>query len=143
MATASTFAYLPVQKDGMYGEGLLPVELRDKRWPVLPEVLLESDLDFVSFHSYHPHDWQRALQSSGFVEDFLKKKPFISGEFGAHRNAFTDVSLAADALSKYRDAIMASGFSGAYLFTWDTQQHTRWTMLEDDAAVFDALRLKN
>ncbi len=142
LATTSTFAYLPVHKEGMLEAGLLPTDMEDTRWPILPAVLVDSDLDFVSFHSYYPHDWNRALQSSGFDEKFLKKKPFICGEFGAHRHSFSNVDLAASALLVYRDDILASGFRGAYLFTWDTLQHTRWTMVEDDAVIYETLRLK-
>jgi len=140
LTTASIFAYLPVHKDGLYGEGLLPIDMRDTRWPALPRVLVQSDIDLVSFHGYVPYDWDQALRSSGFKQEFLTKKPFICGEFGAHRWAFETVELAGAGLLDLRNTILDSGFSGANQFTWDTKEHTRWTMMEEGAVIFEALR---
>lgn len=141
LATASVFAYLPVGKKGMLDEGLLPIDLPDTRWPVRPKVLVDTDLDFISFHGYIPHDWETALESSGVDAELVRKKPFICGEFGAHRRAFPNAGKAADALYLFRQEILESGFQGAYLFTWDSTQHTRWTMTEEGGAIFEALRV--
>lgn len=140
LTTASIFAYLPVGKDGLYDEGLLPIEMSDTRWPVLPRVLVRSDIDVVSFHSYIPDNWGQALSSSGFRNEFLSEKPFVAGEFGALRRAFDTVDLAAQALLNYRNTILGCGFLGAYLFTWNTYEHTRWTMTEEGAVIFESMR---
>ena len=101
---------------------------------------MESPIDFVSFNSYHPHDWNQALESSGINERLMRQKPFVCTEFGAHRSAIEGAQKAAGVLHNYRQGILKSGFQGAYLFTWNTTKHTRWTMMEDGAAVFERLR---
>lgn len=142
LATASVFGFLPVGKAGMEGDGLLPVDLPDTRWPSRPAVLVESPIDFVSFNSYHPYDWDVNLVASGINKRMMREKPFVCTEFGAHRDAIPDGARAAKIIVDYRDTIMRGGFRGAYLFTWNTTEHTRWTMTEDDAVVFERLRIQ-
>jgi len=141
LATASVFGFLPVGKAGMADKGLLPVDLEETRWPIRLSTLAESPIDFVSFNSYHPLPWNENLAASGIDHALMRKKPFLCTEFGAHRNKIKDPSLAASTIASYREAIFNSGFQGAYLFTWDTTKHTRWTMTEQNQVVFDHLKV--
>ena len=140
LATASVFGFLPVGKAGMEGHGLLPTDFKETRWPIRPAALAASPIDFVCFNSYLPNPWDKALESSGIDGRLLRQKPFVCTEFGAHRQGINDAGEAADSLLQYRRAILKSGFQGAYLFTWDTTRHTRWTMMEKDAVIFERLR---
>ena len=135
LTTSSVFTFDPVRKTGMAGAGLLPVNCKDKRWPVRPEVLLKTKIDFVDIHNYYPWDWKSGLKSIGWESLDKSSKPFFAGEFGAHRTAFPNAEDAAQALYDYRQDILDSGFQGALLFTWDETKHTRWTMEEQGGAI--------
>ena len=140
LTTASVFTFLPVGKDGLAGAGLLPIETTDRRWPILPSVLINTNIDYLDVHEYLPHDWQASIASSNMGSLDWTAKPFVCGEFGAHRSHYGDVYGAAVALNQHRENIFNSGFQGAYLFTWDTYSHHRWTALEDGEIVNERLK---
>lgn len=140
LTTSSIFTFAPVKKIGLAGKGLLPVDMEDNRWPVRPSVILASKLDFVDIHNYYPWKWMEGLESSEWESLDKTQKPFMAGEFGAHRTAFSKVEDAAEALFEYRRQILDSGFQGALLFTWDTEEHTRWTMIEDGEVIRERLK---
>lgn len=143
LTTSSVFTFDPVGKTGMAGDGLLPVDCKDQRWPVRPEVLLNTKIDFIDIHNYYPWNWMNGLESCGWESLDKTSKPFIAGEFGAHRTAFPDVNDAAQALFDYRQDILDSGFQGALLFTWDETKHTRWTMEEQGGVIKEKLKPEN
>ena len=142
LVTTSVFTFWPVGKDGLAGNGLLPRDMTDHRWPIQPGVLVDTDLDFVSVHGYIPHDWDDELGSTDWSLIDKTQKPFLCGEFGAHRWHYENVFDAAEALYSHREDILNSGFRGALLFTWDTFIHTRWTMMEDDEIINERLKPK-
>jgi endo-1,4-beta-mannosidase len=143
LVSVGIFSYAAVGKAGMANNGLLPIGTKDVRWPGrMKEVV--SVTDFGSLHMY--------IQSTGTtVAEHMESqewslipnkhmKPFMSGEFGAHRDAYRDGKAAAAALYGWRKDMLDAGFAGALLFTWDTLNHTRWTAVEDGEAVNQALK---
>jgi hypothetical protein len=143
LVNVSMFSYAAVGKAGMATNGLLPITTSDKRWPGrLKDTYAQTD--FGDLHMY--------IQSSGTtVTQHLESqewslitnkntKPFVAGEFGAHRSAYSNDYLAASALLDWRQNILNAGFAGAELFTWDTTNHTRWTATEGSGAINDALK---
>lgn len=140
LATASSFMFLPVAKVGLAGKGLLPINTKDVRWPVRLNIMFQTKLDFIDVHSYLPYDFNQALESSLWYLVDKTKKPFLVGEFGAHRKDFSTVTLAANALYSYRQNFINNGFQGALLFTWDETQLSRWTMLEGGEVIMNKLK---
>jgi len=118
MACCSLFTFDCTGKNGLAGKGLLPAT-KPGSWPVLPSLLLETNLDYVDIHSYIPNDFAHSLESSLWSSLDKTLKPFTCGEFGAMRTDYTDVFAASSALYNYRETILDAGFRGALLFTWD------------------------
>jgi len=139
MVCVSVFTLYAVGKTGM--TGLLPITLSDKRWPALPSVLLQTNIDYIDIHSYKPNGWSTSMASAGWPSSLDKTlKPFTCGEFGALRTSYGPVANAASVLYSYRENILDSGFRGALLFTWDTETHTRWTAMEANAVINERLK---
>ncbi len=145
LATSSIFAYSAVGKSAaMNDAGLLPVDATpDRRWPVLPSVLMATNVDFISIHHYiSSSNWSQALESSGW--DALDKtlKPFLAGEYGMRRDATNDPIFAANQLYDHRETVLDFGFRGASLFTFDLLSHFRWSAMEEGAFVYERLKPK-
>ncbi len=143
LVSVGLFSYAAVGKAGMATNGLLPLGTSDVRWPGRMKDVV-SVTDFGDLHMY--------IQSTGTtVPQHLESqewsqipdkntKPFIAGEFGAHRSAYSSDDAAAQALLDWRQDMLDAGFAGASLFTWDTTNHTRWTATEETGAVNNALK---
>jgi hypothetical protein len=139
MVCISVFTLYAVGKTGM--TGLLPITTSDKRWPALPSLLLQTNIDYIDIHSYKPNGWNTSMASAGWPSSLDKTlKPFTCGEFGALRTSYGPVTNAASVLYSYRENILDSGFRGALLFTWDTETHTRWTAMEAGAIINERLK---
>jgi hypothetical protein len=143
LVSVGLFSYAAVGKAGMATNGLLPLGTSDVRWPGrMKDVVAVTD--FGDLHMYIQSTGTTVTQHLESQEWSLipnkNTKPFISGEFGAHRTAYPDDTAAAIALHDWRQDMLDAGFAGAELFTWDTTNHTRWTATEDSGAVNDALK---
>ncbi len=143
LVNVGLFSYAAVKKDGLATSGLLPLGTKDVRWPLRMKKVL-SVTDFGDLHLYIQSTGTTVLQNLESQEwstiPNKNMKPFISGEFGAHRKAFLDGTAAAAALHDWRQDMLDAGFAGAELFTWDTLNHTRWTAIEGSGAVNEALK---
>ena len=143
LVNVGIFSYAAVGKAGMATNGLLPLGTSDVRWPGRMKDVV-SVTDFGDLHMYIQSTGTTVAQHMESQEWSLipnkNTKPFISGEFGAHRTAYPDDTAAAAALFDWRQDMLDAGFSGAELFTWDTLNHTRWTAIEGSEAVNDALK---
>jgi hypothetical protein len=139
MVCCSLFTFSCTGKDGLAGNGLIP-PTKPGSWPVLPSLLLQTNLDYVDIHSYIPNDFAESLESSLWSSLDKTLKPFTCGEFGAFRNDYPDVFTAASDLYNYRETILDAGFRGALLFTWDAYTHTRWTMMEAGEIINERLK---
>lgn len=145
MTTTSLFPFWPLKK--IVNSGLLPLHTEDKRWPVsMPFIIEKTDFDFIDIHPYL--GWQgsmeQILNSSQWDIADKTKKPVVAFEFGAHRFEYRidvdNVEAAAQKLFDWRRQMFELGFVGASLFTWHTESHTRWTMLEDGGVVNSYMR---
>jgi endo-1,4-beta-mannosidase len=143
LVNVGLFSYAAVKKAGMATNGLLPLGTKDVRWPLRMKKVL-SVTDFGDLHLYIQSTGTTVLQNLESQEWSLipnkNMKPFISGEFGAHRKAYPDDTAAAAALVDWRQDMLDAGFAGAELFTWDTLNHGRWTAIEGSGAVNEALK---
>jgi hypothetical protein len=143
LVNVGLFSYAAVGKAGMATNGLLPLGTSDVRWPGrMKDVVTVTD--FGDLHMYIQSTGTTVPQHMESQEWSLipnkNTKPFISGEFGAHRTAYPDDTAAATALYNWRQDMLDAGFAGAELFTWDTLNHTRWTAIEGGGAVNRALK---
>ena len=143
LVNVGIFSYVAVKKAGMATNGLLPIGTRDVRWPGRMKDVV-SVTDFGDLHMYIQSTGTTVAQHLESQEWALipnkHTKPFISGEFGAHRDAYPDDTAAAAALYDWRQDMLDAGFAGAELFTWDTLNHGRWTAVEGSGAVNEALK---
>lgn len=145
LTTTSIFSFEAVGKDGRINDGLLPIGLPagGGRWPLRPAVVMASNADFLSFHSYIPPtgipNFTQAITSSEWNLLDHSKKPTIAGEFGKLRE-LGDVATAAADLYAYRENMLDAGFRGASLFTWDTASHFRWAALEQGGLVYERIK---
>jgi hypothetical protein len=140
----SVFPFLPVGKSGPTGLWPIPISTADQRWPARPLKLLESEIDFLDFHLYMGWDefgtMGQCLESLEWSSLNKTNKPFIVGEFGAHRQDYPDIYNAAQALYNHREEFYDFGFKGSALFTWDLYQHTRWTAMEGGEIINERLK---
>lgn len=137
----SLFSFYPVGKSGMATNGLLPLGTSDVRWPLRMKYVYDC-ADFGDLHMYIAEGTTVTQHLKGQEWSVIPDKnikPFIAGEFGALRTAYSNDHAAATALLDWRQNILDAGFAGAELFTWDTLTHIRWTATEGDGAVNAAL----
>lgn len=143
LVNVGLFSYAAVKKAGMATNGLLPIGTKDVRWPGRMKDVV-SVTDFGDLHMYVQSTGTTVAQHMESQEWSLipnkNTKPFISGEFGAHRISYPDDATAAAALYDWRQDMLDTGFAGALLFTWDTLNHSRWTAVEGNGAVNKALK---
>jgi hypothetical protein len=145
LVCTSVFPFWPVKK--VAGNGLLPLDTQDKRWPARVSVLINrTDFDLIDIHPYL--GWQgsmeQILQSSEWNSLNKTIKPFVAFEYGVHRYEkkvpVGNAQKAGQVLYEWRQQMLDFGFVGASLFTWHTTTHTRWTATEDGQVINEYLR---
>ena len=127
MVSVSTFSFYDVGKNGKQYAGMLPINMTDVRWPVRPQIFVESALDYVDIHMVGLVSVQGVLTSSEWNLLNIASKPFYVGEYSSGRE-YT-LKQAAAALYNQRNTFYSYGFSGVHSFLWDELTMHRWATL--------------
>lgn len=121
----------------------------DRRFPARPLALLKSRIDFLDIHLYATADVEESmkkdLESIEFSEvkrECQKRgKPIIMGEFGAFKERFPDINLAAKAMKQQADLSRELGFEGWLYWTYDSDEQTRlWNAISEGGVILKYLR---
>ncbi len=140
MVSVSTFSFYDVGKNGKQYAGMLPINMTDVRWPVRPQIFVESALDYVDIHMVGLASVQGVLTSSEWNLLNIASKPFYVGEYSSGRE-YT-LKQAAAALYNQRNTFYSYGFSGCTHFLWDELTMHRWATIENNELINRFLKPK-
>jgi len=144
MVAASVFTFYAVGLNGP--NGLMPGTAITGRHPARPLKLMnDTTLSYIDIHAYlhETTDLAADLESSELSQLDLTQKPLMMGEFGAPENYITDLPSAASALYNWRETAYGLGFSGALLWTYDTQSQSPhyWAATDQNGYIGNLLGL--
>jgi hypothetical protein len=146
------FTLSAVGKNPETAAGLLPGSFKDERYPPVFDVTVKSDIDFIDIHHYPTqkgapvndqfnHAMNSMLNDKTSLNDILKKKPMILGEFGAFYETETgNIANTAKRMNELAKLAMSKGFDGWCYWTFDTFEQERiLNMMDEEQEIMDAL----
>jgi hypothetical protein len=150
------FSLSAVGKNPETAAGLYPGNFNDERYPPIFNVTVNvtgrSKIDFINIHHYptqkgapiqdqFSHAMNSMLNDTTELNDILKKKPMILGEFGAFYEAETgDITNTSTRMNELAELAMTKGFGGWCYSTFDTFEQERiLNMMEENQEIMDAI----
>ena len=146
------FTLSAVGKNPETAFGLYPGNFQDERYPPTFNVVARSNIDFIDIHTYpqkggapienHFDDSMNSmLEGSTKLNEILKIKPIILGEFGAfYENETGDIAKTAGRMNVLGNVSINKGFGGWCYWTFDTfEQDGIFNMMENEQKIMDAI----
>ncbi len=146
------FTLSGVGKNPETAAGLYPGNFNDERYPPIFDVSVKSDIDFIDIHHYPTqkgapindqfnHAMNSMLNDTTELDDILKQKPMILGEFGAFYEAETGgIATTANRMNELANLAMTKGLGGWCYWTFDTFEQERiLNMMDENKEIMDAI----
>lgn len=145
MVAGDVFTFNAVGRSGP--AHLLTDRTGDNRFPARALALAQSKLAYVDIHLYSTDEKGPRHDLESEEWDALKPacahvgKPLLMGECGVFKSRTKSADEAASLLSAHVDRVMAEGFVGFLVWTYDTdEQADIWNATMDGGAILKALQ---